>query len=167
MFLERENSKTCWRTNHFLRHRSYFAKQHPLIPILHPGRYMQSFYSAPHRRPPMCLQYAVWTMGTLANEKYAHYHDAFHRRCRHYLEEDELKVRKDRRQILQVWHAIRAASYPCHDVDFLLLRFQDTLPPVLPLTVAHIGRRRTLSDCGPRTSLGTDGNYRGTQYVVH
>lgn len=63
-----------------------------LIPIIHPARYMQSFYSAPHLRPPMALQYAVWTMGSLGHEKYSSYHDAFHRRCRRYLEEDELKV---------------------------------------------------------------------------
>lgn len=74
------------------RHQTYFARHHPLIPILHPGRYMQSFYSAPHLRPPMGLQYAVWTMATLGHEKYSRYHDAFHRRCRNYLEEDELRV---------------------------------------------------------------------------
>lgn len=107
----------------------------------------------------MCLQYAVWTMGTLANEKYAQYHDAFHRRCRHYLEEDELKVRKNWRYNFQVWHIIPAAMHPCLDMDLPFLRFHDTLPPVLPLTVAHIGRRRTLSYCGPCTSLGTNGNY--------
>ncbi|KAJ4391757.1 hypothetical protein N0V93_005377 [Gnomoniopsis smithogilvyi] len=84
-------------------HQAYFMKQHPLIPILHPARYMQSFYSAPHRRPPMCLQYAVWTIATLGHEKYSHYHDVFHRRCRHYLEEDELKG--DGEHFLTVAHA--------------------------------------------------------------
>lgn len=53
---------------------------------------MQAFYSAPHLRPPMALQYAVWTMASLGHEKYSTYHDVFHRRCRHYLEEDELRV---------------------------------------------------------------------------
>lgn len=41
----------------------------------------------------MALQYAVWTMASLGHEKYSTYHDVFHRRCRHYLEEDELRVR--------------------------------------------------------------------------
>ncbi|KAF3770235.1 hypothetical protein M406DRAFT_236620, partial [Cryphonectria parasitica EP155] len=73
-------------------HQTYFVKQHPLIPIVHPGRYMTAFYSAPHLRPPMALQYAIWTMATNSHEKYSGYHDAFHRRARHYLEEDELRV---------------------------------------------------------------------------
>lgn len=92
----------------------------------------------------MCLQYAVWTMGTLANEKYSHYHGAFHRRCRHYLEEDELKVCKD-------WH----------DSFYFAFTFFvfETLRPVLPLTVVNIGGRRTLPHCSPCPSLGTNGNY--------
>lgn len=62
------------------------------MPIVHPGRYVQAFYSAPHLRPPMALQYAIWTMATTGHDKFASYHDAFHRRCRHYLQEDEMRV---------------------------------------------------------------------------
>lgn len=40
----------------------------------------------------MALQYAIWTMATNGHDKYSAYHDAFHRRCRHYLQEDELRV---------------------------------------------------------------------------
>lgn len=40
----------------------------------------------------MALQYAIWTMAANGHEKYATYHDAFHRRARQYLYEDELKV---------------------------------------------------------------------------
>ncbi|ROV90275.1 hypothetical protein VSDG_08186 [Cytospora chrysosperma] len=72
-------------------HQTFFSKQHPLIPIVHPGRYMQAFYSGPHLRPPMALTYAIWTMAANGHEKYASYHDVFHRRARHYLTEDELK----------------------------------------------------------------------------
>lgn len=80
------------RSDNENRHNAYFTRQHTLIPIIHPARYMQAFYSAPHLRPPMALQYAVWTMASLGHDKYATYHDVFHRRCRHYLEEDELRV---------------------------------------------------------------------------
>ncbi|KAK2604521.1 hypothetical protein N8I77_007445 [Diaporthe amygdali] len=72
-------------------HRTFFMKQHPLNPIIHPGRYMQAYHSGLHLRPPMALIYAVWTMASNGHEKYSAYHDAFHRRARHYLEEDELR----------------------------------------------------------------------------
>lgn len=72
-------------------HRTFFMRQHPLNPIIHPGRYMQAYHSGVHLRPPMGLTYAVWTMASNGHEKYSSYHDAFHRRARHYLEEDELR----------------------------------------------------------------------------
>lgn len=84
-------------------HRTYFMKQHPLIPILHPSRYMQAFYLGPHLRPPMGLTYAIWTMAANGHEKYASYHDVFHRRARHYLQEDEL--RGDGEHFITVAHA--------------------------------------------------------------
>lgn len=43
-------------------------------------------------RPPMCLQYAIWTMASSDHEKYRGYHDIFYHRTRQYLEADELKV---------------------------------------------------------------------------
>lgn len=84
-------------TNHIVththkRHETFFTIQHPLIPIIHPGRYITAFYSAPHLRPPMALQYAIWTMATTGHPKYHVYHDAFHSRARHYLQEDEMRV---------------------------------------------------------------------------
>ncbi|KAL1866224.1 hypothetical protein Daus18300_006888 [Diaporthe australafricana] len=72
-------------------HRTFFMKQHPLNPIIHPGRYMQAYHSGVHLRPPMGLTYAVWTMASNGHEKYSDYHDAFHRRARRYLEDDELR----------------------------------------------------------------------------
>ncbi|ROW17792.1 hypothetical protein VPNG_00707 [Cytospora leucostoma] len=84
-------------------HQVFFTKQHPLIPIVHPGRYMQAFYSGPHMRPPMALSYAIWTMAANGHENYHSYHDAFHRRARHYLEDDEL--RGDGEHFITVAHA--------------------------------------------------------------
>ncbi|KAK1980854.1 hypothetical protein LZ30DRAFT_658598 [Colletotrichum cereale] len=69
----------------------FFERQHHFIPIIHPGRYLQSFYSAPHRRPPMCLQYAVWSMASNGHEKYSQYHDIFYKRARQYADADEMK----------------------------------------------------------------------------
>lgn len=60
--------------------------------MVHKDRYMQAFYSAPHKRPPMCLQYAIWTVSASRHEKYGRYHGLFYRRARQYLEADELKV---------------------------------------------------------------------------
>jgi hypothetical protein len=63
-----------------------------MIPIIHKGRYLQSFYSAPHKRPPMGLQYAIWAMASNCDDKYKSYHDVFLQRARQYMEADEVKV---------------------------------------------------------------------------
>ncbi|KAK4143852.1 uncharacterized protein C8A04DRAFT_12022 [Dichotomopilus funicola] len=72
-------------------HNVYFATQRYFLPIIHPGNYLRSFHSAPHMRPPMCLQYAIWTAASNGHPKYNSYHDALYRRARQYLESDELK----------------------------------------------------------------------------
>jgi hypothetical protein len=53
---------------------------------------MRSFHSPPHMRPPLSLQYAIWTVASNGHAKYNSYHDALYRRARQYLESDELKV---------------------------------------------------------------------------
>ncbi|KAL1901354.1 hypothetical protein Sste5346_001759 [Sporothrix stenoceras] len=72
-------------------HTAYFANQHMFIPIVHKTRYLRAFHSAPHLRPPMGLQYAIWAMSSQVYRKYSHFHDAFYRRARQYLENDEMK----------------------------------------------------------------------------
>lgn len=74
------------------RNAAYFQRAHMFIPIIHPSRYFQAFYSAPHKRPPMCLQYAVWTMASNGHDKYGHYHDIFYKRARQYADGDEMRV---------------------------------------------------------------------------
>ncbi|KAI0597688.1 fungal-specific transcription factor domain-containing protein [Biscogniauxia sp. FL1348] len=71
--------------------RVYFEKQQYIIPIIHPARYTQAFYSAPHMKPPLCLQYAIWSLASAMEPKYEPYHDIFYRRARQYAESDELK----------------------------------------------------------------------------
>ncbi|ROT35926.1 hypothetical protein SODALDRAFT_54461 [Sodiomyces alkalinus F11] len=70
---------------------TYFQRQHQFFPIVHPGRYFQSFYSVPHMRPPMCLQYAIWALASNGHEKYSRYHDVFYKRARQYADADELR----------------------------------------------------------------------------
>ncbi|KAK4249618.1 hypothetical protein C7999DRAFT_39281 [Corynascus novoguineensis] len=72
-------------------HKIFFATQQQFLPIIHPGNYMRAFHSPPHMRPPMCLQYAIWTAASNAHSKYGLFHDALYRRARQYLEADELK----------------------------------------------------------------------------
>lgn len=43
-------------------------------------------------KPPMCLQYAIWTLASNGHEQYGHLHDIFYQRARSYAEADELKV---------------------------------------------------------------------------
>lgn len=82
------------------RNRLYFATQHFYIPVVHPGRYLQAFYAGPLRKPPMCLQYAIWAMAAYFNEKYGQYSEVFYMRARQYADADEMKVCEDE---LFVW----------------------------------------------------------------
>jgi hypothetical protein len=45
-------------------HRSFFETQVHIIPIIHPRRYIQAFYSPPHMKPPMSLQYSMWALAS-------------------------------------------------------------------------------------------------------
>ncbi|KAK4231582.1 transcriptional activator protein acu-15 [Podospora fimiseda] len=72
-------------------HNHYFAAQQHYMPIIHADSYLRAFYSPPHMRPPMCLQYAIWTMAANGHDTYKCYHDALYKRARQYLEADELK----------------------------------------------------------------------------
>lgn len=73
-------------------HSIFFGTQQSFIPLINRARYLQAFYStAPHVRPPMALQYAIWAMAANGNEKYSRYYDIFYRRARQYLDNDELK----------------------------------------------------------------------------
>jgi len=73
-------------------HRIFFSEQQNYIPILNKTRYLRAFYAAPHMRPPMCLQYAIWAMAANGHPTYGIYHDIFYQRARQYLEADEMKV---------------------------------------------------------------------------
>ncbi|KAJ8120149.1 hypothetical protein ONZ43_g3070 [Nemania bipapillata] len=71
--------------------RLFFQRQQQFAPIVHPSRYLQAFYSAPHMKPPMCLQYAIWALACNGDSKYHAYHDVFYRRARQYADIDEMK----------------------------------------------------------------------------
>ncbi|KAI0439287.1 hypothetical protein F4803DRAFT_531793 [Xylaria telfairii] len=71
--------------------RLFFARQQQFAPIVHPGRYLHAFYSPPHMKPPMCLQYAIWALTSNNDSKYHAYHDIFYRRARQYADTDEMK----------------------------------------------------------------------------
>ncbi|GAB1320116.1 Citrinin biosynthesis transcriptional activator ctnR [Madurella fahalii] len=72
-------------------HRIFFETQGLTMPVVYRDNYLRSFHSPPHMRPPMSLQYAVWTTASNGHPKYGRYHDALYRRARHYLEAEELK----------------------------------------------------------------------------
>ncbi|KAI0105459.1 hypothetical protein GGR51DRAFT_571796 [Nemania sp. FL0031] len=71
--------------------RLFFQRQQQFAPIIHPSRYLQAFYSPPHMKPPMCLQYAIWALASNSDSKYHAYHDIFYRRARQYADMDEMK----------------------------------------------------------------------------
>lgn len=47
--------------------------------------------SAPNRRPPVCLRYAMWTMACTISDRFANLKDLFYRRARKYVEADYTK----------------------------------------------------------------------------
>ncbi|KAK6069618.1 hypothetical protein SCUP234_10531 [Seiridium cupressi] len=69
----------------------FFDRQQHFIPVIHPARYFQAYYSAPHMKPAMCLQYAIWALASNGHEQYGQMHDVFYQRARQYAEADELK----------------------------------------------------------------------------
>ncbi|GAP89658.1 putative binuclear zinc transcription factor [Rosellinia necatrix] len=71
--------------------RLFFERQQQFALIIHPSRYLHAFYSPPHMRPPMCLQYAIWALASNNDPKYHAYHDIFYQRARRYADMDEMK----------------------------------------------------------------------------
>ncbi|KAG6117214.1 hypothetical protein E4U13_001248 [Claviceps humidiphila] len=71
---------------------AFFLVAHLFIPVVHSGRFYQSFYGGPLKRPPMSLQYAIWAMAATGHSKYDQYTDIFYKRTRQYIEADELKA---------------------------------------------------------------------------
>ncbi|KKF95384.1 hypothetical protein CFO_g2244 [Ceratocystis platani] len=69
----------------------YFSRLYYFVPLINPSRYRVAYNSAPHQRPPMCLQYAIWANASHDHPKYSHYHRFFYERARQYAERDELK----------------------------------------------------------------------------
>ncbi|KAI1417768.1 fungal-specific transcription factor domain-containing protein [Hypoxylon sp. FL1857] len=83
--------------------RVFFERHQHLIPIIHPSRYLQAFYSAPHMKPPMCLQYAIWALAATGHPKYGAYSEVFYRRARQYADSDEMKGYGE--HFITVYHA--------------------------------------------------------------
>ncbi|KAK8019842.1 binuclear zinc transcription factor [Apiospora arundinis] len=84
-------------------HQTFFQRQAETIPIINQQRYLQEFYSPPHMKPPMCLQYAIWSIAALENEKYRASSEVFYQRSRQYAEADEMKGQGE--HFLTVRHA--------------------------------------------------------------
>ncbi|KAJ6444701.1 magnesium transporter NIPA4 [Purpureocillium lavendulum] len=61
---------------------SFFLVQYHFIPVVHSGRYYQAFYGGPLRKPPMCLQYAIWALAANGHAKYDQYCQIFYQRAR-------------------------------------------------------------------------------------
>ncbi|KAK2592529.1 hypothetical protein QQS21_009774 [Conoideocrella luteorostrata] len=70
---------------------TFFLVHYHFVPIIHSGRYYQSLYAGPLRKPPMSLQYAIWAMAANGHAKYDQYAEVFYKRTRQYIEADEMK----------------------------------------------------------------------------
>ncbi|KAK4169531.1 transcriptional activator protein acu-15 [Cladorrhinum sp. PSN259] len=99
-------------------HQHYFAAQQHFMPIIHKDSYLRAFYSPPHMRPPLCLQYAIWTMASNGHGTYKCYNDALYRRARQYLEADELKGSGE--HFITVGHAQAWALIATNEARYML-----------------------------------------------
>ncbi|KAF4951809.1 hypothetical protein FGADI_7179 [Fusarium gaditjirri] len=96
----------------------FFHNQYRMIPIIHPGKYLQSFYGPLLRRPPMCLRYAIWALAATGSTKFDEYHDVFYRRSRAYIEADMMKGHGD--AFISVQHAQTWALIAFYEAKHLL-----------------------------------------------
>ncbi|KAH7313370.1 hypothetical protein B0I35DRAFT_434995 [Stachybotrys elegans] len=69
----------------------FFRGHYHINPVVHQARYYRSFYGSTLRKPPMSLQYAIWTLASLGHDKYGRYTEALYKRARQYAEADEIK----------------------------------------------------------------------------
>ncbi|KAH6604245.1 binuclear zinc transcription factor [Trichoderma cornu-damae] len=99
-------------------HNVYFHTHYHFLPIVHPGRYYQAFYGPPTRKPPMCLQYAIWAFSASGHAKYDQYAEAFYKRARRYLEVDEM--RSDGELFVTVPHAQAWAVISSYEARHML-----------------------------------------------
>jgi Fungal specific transcription factor domain len=74
-----------------LRHRIYFKKIHPSIPMIHHPRHFAAMDLAPNMRPPICLRYAIWCLAACATSQYFFLQEHFYARARKYAIIDEMK----------------------------------------------------------------------------
>lgn len=69
----------------------YFERFHPTMPMMHRLRYYASLDRAPNMRPPVCLQYAMWTIAASLSENYTGIEDILYQRARRYIDAEEMK----------------------------------------------------------------------------
>ncbi|KAL6806953.1 hypothetical protein GGI42DRAFT_319751 [Trichoderma sp. SZMC 28013] len=99
-------------------HNSFFSTQYHYMPAIHSGRYYKDFYGAPLRKPPMCLQYAIWAMGALWHPKYDRVADIFYKRARQYAQADEMKDEGE--HFITIRHAQAWALITCYEARAML-----------------------------------------------
>ncbi|EGR46633.1 uncharacterized protein TRIREDRAFT_66047, partial [Trichoderma reesei QM6a] len=99
-------------------HNVYFNTHYHFLPIIHSGRYYQAFYGPPNRKPPMCLQYALWAYTAIGHPKYDQYAEAFYKRARQYIEADEM--RSDGEHFVTVAHAQAWATIASYEAKAML-----------------------------------------------
>ncbi|KAK7940862.1 binuclear zinc transcription factor [Apiospora aurea] len=126
-------------------HQTFFQRQSETIPILNQQRYLQEFYSPPHMKPPMCLQYAIWAIAAIENNKYSASRDVFYQRARQYAEADEMKGHGE--HFLTVRHAQAWACIAvCEAKTMMFTRAAMSIARAVRLA-EMMGLQRL--DCGP------------------
>lgn len=115
--------------------RVFLERQQLFIPVIHPARYLQAYYSAPHMRPPMSLQYAMWALASIGHDRYGQLHDVFYARARQYAEADELKGHGE--HFITVQHA-QAWSLICTDEAKCMLFTRAAMSSARAVRLAHM-----------------------------
>ena len=60
--------------------------------MIHKYRYLAALDLPPHKRPPVCLRYAMWALACSVTDKYMAFAEIFYQRARKYAEADEMKA---------------------------------------------------------------------------
>ncbi|KAL3424984.1 transcriptional regulatory protein [Phlyctema vagabunda] len=71
----------------------YFDKIHPSLPMIHKYRFQAALKLGQNLKPPVCLQYAMWSVAASVSSKYLNFEEVFYERARRYAEAAEMEGR--------------------------------------------------------------------------
>ncbi|KAJ9652265.1 hypothetical protein H2198_008475 [Neophaeococcomyces mojaviensis] len=69
----------------------FFDEVHPCMPFVHPAKHNYPQFVGLNDQPPLCLEYAMWSLAASRSPKYEDRAQAYYRNARLHLEHDEMQ----------------------------------------------------------------------------